>query len=135
MASEGLNTLSPFISKSCIITVLESDVVLLLKQGYPLFSEFSDSTREQFEKCEHGSILIQLNPTPATSSVESDSSTDSNNTETPIPKKVGLLEPILLPIWRAHVSASLLINKKERSSLMARITGEDLGTVVFDNKQ
>ncbi len=34
--------------------------------------------------------------------------------------------PILLPMWRAPVSASILINKQERFSLMHRLTGKEL---------
>lgn len=34
--------------------------------------------------------------------------------------------PVLLPMWRAAVSASILINKQERQSLMHRLTGTEL---------
>ena len=34
--------------------------------------------------------------------------------------------PILIPMWRAPVSASILINKQERFSLMHRLTGTEL---------
>lgn len=37
--------------------------------------------------------------------------------------------PVLLPVWRAQVSVSLLLNKAERKSMMHRLTGEDLDMI------
>jgi hypothetical protein len=39
---------------------------------------------------------------------------------------ISITQPIILAGWRAPVSACLMINKQERSSLMARWMGDDL---------
>ncbi|KAJ3012948.1 tRNA (cytosine(34)-C(5))-methyltransferase [Thoreauomyces humboldtii] len=112
LANEGLSTLSPFVSGSILVSASMADVQILLAHEYPKFPEFSEELSQKFKDMLHGSCIIKFDP----------------STE---PGYEGSMHTVvLLPVWRAQVSVSLLINKAERRSLMHRITGKDLAIQV-----
>ncbi|KAI9092882.1 hypothetical protein DFS34DRAFT_632211 [Phlyctochytrium arcticum] len=108
LTSEGLFILGPFLAANRVIQAPLADMVTLLSREYPKFTEFGDHVRESLSRSSLGSCIIMFDPT-----------TEANYTGSVKTK-------VHLPIWRAHVSVSLLLNKQERKSLMHRLTGEEL---------
>ncbi|KAI8589072.1 NOL1/NOP2/Sun domain family, member 2 [Geranomyces variabilis] len=108
LANDGLSTIGPFVGDRSVIHASMKDVVTLLSVEYPKFQEFDEQIAEAFKQRDMGSCVVKFNPAAQ-------------------PGYDGRVRtPILLPIWRAQVSVSLLINKNERKSLMHRLTGNDL---------
>ncbi|KAI9197252.1 cytosine(34)-C(5)-methyltransferase [Polychytrium aggregatum] len=104
--NEGLYILDPYLNnrtaKACL-----ADILVLLTVDYPKFKEFTPETMKVLETMEQGSFVLRFNPSEE-------------------PGYTGSLQlPITLPVWRANVSASLLLNRHERRALMARLTGEE----------
>jgi tRNA (cytosine34-C5)-methyltransferase len=89
---------------------------LLIKEGYPKFSIFSDSAQKQMIGLQLGSCLLRYDP----KSID-DKSTRKDNIFAQSLKTI-----LILPFFRAHVSASLLLDKAERKSLYYRLTGEGI---------
>ncbi|KAJ3149520.1 tRNA (cytosine(34)-C(5))-methyltransferase [Geranomyces michiganensis] len=108
LANDGLSTIGPFVGDRSVIHATMKDVVTLLSVEYPKFHEFDEHMVEAFKNRDMGSCVVKFDPAAH-------------------PGYDGTVRtPILLPIWRAQVSVSLLINKNERKSLMHRLTGQDL---------
>lgn len=107
--------------------------MIILSNAYPKFSAFSVEFRQMLEnlgifvrlKLAISSYLLVFNPADQLDYTGS------------------IKLPVQLPMWRAAVSVSILINKQERSSLMFRLTGQNLelnekldnspSTVIDDN--
>ncbi|KND03593.1 uncharacterized protein SPPG_01069 [Spizellomyces punctatus DAOM BR117] len=108
LSNEGLATIGRYVSGKRVVQVPMSDIVTLLSIEYPKFTEFGEELQKKLTEMSMGSCIIKFDPT-----LEKNYTGSARST-------------ILLPIWRAHVSVSLLLNKQERKSLMHRLTGEDL---------
>ncbi|KAJ3098762.1 hypothetical protein HDU96_010949, partial [Phlyctochytrium bullatum] len=106
LSSEGIQLMSQFLSAKRVMEVGLEDFLLLLEGEYPKLGEFSESLRQHFESMEVGCVVGRF--TPSTESKAAGS----------------VIEASYFPIWRAEVSASLLIPKKERMGLIARLTGK-----------
>ena len=108
MNFEGLQTLAPFLSKEMILGVSFEDLIIFLNHQYPKCELFSNECKEQLLKLPMGSYLIAFYP-------EKEPNYNGN-----------IKIPILLPLWKAAVSASVLLTQQERSSLIIRLTGKEL---------
>ncbi|KAI9346016.1 cytosine(34)-C(5)-methyltransferase-like protein [Zopfochytrium polystomum] len=111
-SSEGIQVLTTNVlstssdnpqSGSRVIEGTADDVKVLLEKNYPHFTELSEVARDGLAKIEEGSALMRVVPFSI--------------------RKEGLQTPLLVPLWRAQVSVSLLVPKQERDALLARVTG------------
>ena len=106
--NEGLLTLAPYLSDHKRINCSLGDLIVALSNSYPKFSAFSQDFRLILEKLSISGYLLVFNPGDH-------------------PDYIGSIKlPVHLPMWRAAVSVSTLINKQERASLMFRLTGRNL---------
>ncbi|KAJ3181791.1 tRNA (cytosine(34)-C(5))-methyltransferase [Geranomyces variabilis] len=108
LANDGLSTIGPFVGDRSVIHASMKDVITLLSVEYPKFQEFDEHMADAFKQRDMGSCVVKFDPA-------AQAGYDGR-----------VRTAILLPIWRAQVSVSLLINKNERKSLMHRLTGNDL---------
>ncbi|KAJ3192353.1 tRNA (cytosine(34)-C(5))-methyltransferase [Irineochytrium annulatum] len=106
LSAESISVLTPYLSDRRVIDVPASDLLVMLDIEYPKFESFSEATQEKLKAVEQGCLLFRFTPDEASKAVGT------------------ILEPIVFPIWRAGVSASLLVPKAERFGLKARLTGE-----------
>ncbi|KAJ3090319.1 tRNA (cytosine(34)-C(5))-methyltransferase [Quaeritorhiza haematococci] len=108
--NEGLYMTFPFLGRKRVSDVPLSDVLLLLREDYPKFNAggFTEQTAKFLESVDQGSVIFAFRPDDESHAV----------------LKIHYSE-VLLPIWRAKTSASLLLNKQERRALLARLTGEE----------
>ncbi|KAJ3218960.1 tRNA (cytosine(34)-C(5))-methyltransferase [Dinochytrium kinnereticum] len=106
LACEGIQTLAPYLSPEKIIPVTPSDLMVLLENEYPKFSEFSEPMVKAAEARELGCLVLKFTPTKETLQAGS------------------LQEVTYFPVWRAGVSMSLLVPKAERQGFKARLTGK-----------
>ncbi|KAJ3121048.1 tRNA (cytosine(34)-C(5))-methyltransferase [Nowakowskiella sp. JEL0407] len=103
--TEGLSTIGPFLSEVRVLQVPMSDLLVILRMNNPLFSSLSEATEKWLINLgAPGSCMFKYVPT------EED-------------KEKELIQTALLPIWRAGVSASLLLNKVSRQGWLQRILG------------
>lgn len=100
--------MTPFLPPDRQITLQLPDLLILIRNGYPKFHTFSPEAQKHFDGLELGSCLLRYEP-----------SSDVNYSGP-------LTATIILPFFRAHVSASLLLDKAERKSLAYRLTGETI---------
>lgn len=105
VCSEGVPTIAPFLPIDRQISISLSDLVLLIREGYPKFTSFSSEVMEMMKQLKVGTCLLRYEP--------------EENTEL-------MKKSLILPFFRAHVSASLLLDKAERKSLLYRLVGESI---------
>ncbi|KAI8853544.1 hypothetical protein BC829DRAFT_439945 [Chytridium lagenaria] len=110
LAHEGIRTLAPYISEEKIINFTAKDLLVLLNQEYPKFDEFTEEVKKALEASEMGCIAVRFTPTEDTLTSGS------------------LREVSYFPVWRAGVSVSLLVAKKERVGIKSRLTGNIFDT-------
>ena len=80
------------------------DLLVMIRHDYPKFSEFSEETAKSLANLPRGSCILFCDP----------------ETEESLKGRVkGML---VFPFFRANVSVSMLINKKESNSLLHRLT-------------
>jgi hypothetical protein len=112
ICSEGVQTVEPHLAKERQVPMNLTDLVVLIKNEYPKFDLFSEEGKQTLSKVNHGSCMLVFNP--------------SNETD----YQGSIFYPVVLPFFRANVSASLLLDKAERKSLLNRLTGESLNEIV-----
>lgn len=112
ICSGGVRTVGPYLPPDRHVSVCLEDVVRLIKNDYPMFKDFTASTQKVFEALNPGSCILEFDPCVETN------------------YKGSLSAPVILPFFRAGVSVSLLLDKKERASLLNRLTGERLENTV-----
>jgi hypothetical protein len=116
VCSEGVPTIAPYLPVERQITIGFDDLCLLIKEGYPKFSILSDDAQKQMIALKLGSCLLRYDP----------NAIDSKSTRKDNIFAQSLKTLLILPFFRAHVSASLLLDKAERKSLYYRLTGEGI---------
>ena len=94
VSNDGLELLSLMITKR-LVEVPISDVLILLKNSYPRTNQLSESTQEELSKLGLGCCIF---------------SCQENS--------------ILAPVWNARTSCSFLLDKRECTAMLTRITGE-----------
>ncbi|KAJ3299175.1 tRNA (cytosine(34)-C(5))-methyltransferase [Borealophlyctis nickersoniae] len=111
--NDGLLPIADHIGKDLRLQISSADTVVMLKTEYPKFELFSQELQEKFKELALGSCLLEFNPA---------NEKDYHGS---------IQTPMVLPIWRANVSVSLLLSKLEKRSLMHRLTGEELPDMVM----
>ncbi|KAK9764322.1 tRNA (cytosine-5-)-methyltransferase ncl1 [Basidiobolus ranarum] len=99
--SEGLTMMFPFLSDTRVIDITTDDIKILLEQQNPMFENFSQAPQERLRNVQPGCYVCRYDP-----------------------KKEGVssvLNTVLFPVWRAHVSVNILLNKKEQESLKLKL--------------
>ncbi|KAJ3220858.1 tRNA (cytosine(34)-C(5))-methyltransferase [Clydaea vesicula] len=104
LCNDGVSIIANVTTKRRIVAKL-SDVLILLREPYPKVDKFSSLIIDGLKELGPGSCLFSFNP----------------STE----KSISIKLPMLLPIWRAKASCSLLLDKAECRSLLLRLTGEE----------
>ncbi|KAK9720417.1 tRNA (cytosine-5-)-methyltransferase ncl1 [Basidiobolus ranarum] len=100
--SEGLSMMLPFLSDVRVIDIAADDIKLLLEQQNPKFDDFTQAPRDRLRSVQPGCYICRFDPNNETSSSK--------------------LNIVLFPVWRAQVSANILLNKKEQESLKIKLT-------------
>ncbi|KAJ3305691.1 hypothetical protein HDV03_001099 [Kappamyces sp. JEL0829] len=108
VSNEGVQTIQPYLATERQFSLTFQDLATLIKLEYPKFTDFTQEGRELLESLVYGCYLLKFDPAQEKSYHGSIKST------------------VIVPFLRAHVSASLLLDKAERKSLLSRLTGEDL---------
>ncbi|KAJ3100969.1 tRNA (cytosine(34)-C(5))-methyltransferase [Phlyctochytrium planicorne] len=106
LTSEGIQTLAPHLTSKRLIELEVDDFKVMLQNEYPKFDLFSQKGRELLESLDPGCLILKFTPSEENLSQGS------------------IREVTYFPVWRAGVSASILVPKKERLGLLARLTGE-----------
>jgi hypothetical protein len=112
ICSEGVQTIGPYLATERHVPIGLEDLVVLIKFEYPKFDQLSQQAQDTLGKVEHGSCILEFDPAKETN------------------YKGSISSPVILPFFRAHVSASLLLDKAERKSLLNRLNGEILDEIV-----
>ncbi|KAI8900016.1 S-adenosyl-L-methionine-dependent methyltransferase [Globomyces pollinis-pini] len=111
VSSEGVQTIAPYLSKERQVDICLADLITLIKHEYPKFEEFTPNGQETLKGLQLGNCLVRF-----------DSSKEASCE--------GSIEGIItLPLFRAAVSASLLLDKPGRRSLLNRLTLETLDEI------
>ncbi|KAJ3000788.1 tRNA (cytosine(34)-C(5))-methyltransferase [Globomyces sp. JEL0801] len=111
VSSEGVQTIAPYLSKERQVDICLADLITLIKHEYPKFEEFTPKGQETLKGLQLGNCLVRF-----------DSSKEASCE--------GSIEGIItLPLFRAAVSASLLLDKPGRRSLLNRLTLETLDEI------
>ncbi|KAI8904638.1 S-adenosyl-L-methionine-dependent methyltransferase [Powellomyces hirtus] len=121
LSNEGLSVIGAFVSPNNIIHASLPDIITLLSIEYPKFTQFNGRLQSIFTRIPLGSCIVKFDPAAETG--------DAGEGLVGCAYEGSVRTPILLPVWRAHVSVSLLLNKAERKSLMHRLTGKELEIV------
>jgi tRNA (cytosine34-C5)-methyltransferase len=117
ISNEGIQTITPYLSQAKQISVSFDDLSVFIKREYPKFQEFSQEGEKLLKSLEFGNYLLRFDPK------------DYPN------YKGSITNTVIVPILRANVSTSLLLDKAERKSLLSRLTGEDFeGYTGLDEK-
>ncbi|OWT39580.1 multisite-specific tRNA:(cytosine-C5)-methyltransferase [Cryptococcus neoformans Bt1] len=104
---DGILELLPHLGDGVLIEGTLSELRTLLEDHYPALEKFKRSEwKEEMEKREMGAAVVKFN------------AGNSDGGE--------LKLPMYLPIWKAKMSLSLMIDKREKSTLSLRTFGEDI---------
>ena len=107
LSNDGINTIAPFVKPELVVEFTQSDLMVLLEQDAPLFTSLSEHLKEILTNAPLGSMLGKYSPI-------------LTEIQNPISAQ------ICFPLWRAHVSVTMLISKQEKQSLYERLTGNAL---------
>ncbi|KAJ3188828.1 tRNA (cytosine(34)-C(5))-methyltransferase [Gaertneriomyces sp. JEL0708] len=111
LVNEGMDVISSFVDdRRVVICERLSEIRTLLAKEYPKFEDLGD-LGIKIATITSGSCIVRYDP----------------HTDVETKGHCRVRHVIQLPIWRAAVSVSLLMNKQERCSLLERLCGEELG--------
>ncbi|KAI8811301.1 S-adenosyl-L-methionine-dependent methyltransferase [Cladochytrium replicatum] len=101
-----------------VFSIPIADVLTMLNNENPRFDQLSEATQAHLRAIEQGSCVFKYNP--------------SSDPEKAAP--IRSMEEIVMPVWRAHVSVSALLNRQVRQSLFLRL-GKDLSEFEYQPQE
>lgn len=104
--ADAVSTLLPYFSRSTIYSGTKDDLKRLLESYHPLLNDFGESLCSQLVAKENGNLLIEFAPFAEDDGV--------------------LQHPLILPLWKANASVSLMMDKKSKSALSLRVFSKDI---------
>lgn len=97
LQNEALYLIAPYVKSRHVIVPLRKDLEILLNLEFPKLADFSETFQQALQVMEYGCHLFEY--------VEKDTSN---------------MAPFYAPVWKGVNSLNLLINKKERKSIIER---------------
>jgi len=99
--ANGLPILQPFLGKKRVVEMCLHDVEAFLKWQNPKFDQLSEEVQKSLENMSPGCCICKF---------------DASH----LPDAT-IRQPVFMPIWRAAVSANLLLRKQDKQSLSTRL--------------
>ncbi|KAH8830369.1 S-adenosyl-L-methionine-dependent methyltransferase [Flagelloscypha sp. PMI_526] len=111
---EGLSVVLPFLKPESIQRAHRATLKTLLSSYYPLFISFDEEFQKLLATLANGSLILHARYFHAPFLIIS------------IRHPSSLLEDVVVPLWKAQASLSLMIDKKAKSAMSIRLFGEDI---------
>ncbi|KAI8811757.1 S-adenosyl-L-methionine-dependent methyltransferase [Cladochytrium replicatum] len=108
LSGDGLMHIVGHMGDRRVFSISLADVLTMLNNENPKFDQLSEATEAHLRGIEQGSCVFKYNP-----------SSDPENAA-----QIRSMAEVVMPVWRANVSVSALLNRQVRQSLFLRLGKE-----------